>query len=69
MKFKMKIIIILQEGDKTQQTSKIENKFRLKNRRKISEKIPILLRDNYNKKIIIIKLMKNFKKINKNLHN
>ena len=60
MKFKMKIIIILQEGDKTQQTSKIENKFRLKNRRKIGEKIPILLRDNYNKKIIIIKLMKNF---------
>ena len=60
MKFKMKIIIILQEGDKTQQTSKIENKFRLKNRRKISEKIPILLRDKYNKKIIIIKLMKNF---------
>ena len=60
MKFKMKIIIILQEGDKTQQTSKIENKFRLKNRRKISEKIPILLRDKYYKKIIIIKLMKNF---------
>ena len=61
----VKIMKILKELDKTQQTSKIENNSKTMNKMKTRFKNPILPLDKNNRQFIIIKIMRDLKHINK----